>query len=229
MASRRTTRSRPCCACWTRRRSMPRSAGSPRGLVAALAKGGVIAIDGKSLKGAYDKGEKSSPRMMVSAYAAGLRLTLATVAAKDRNEVDAGARGAGADRPQGQDRHRAMRCTAIAGWSRPSSARAATTASRSRATRSRCCRTRAPAWRRRTGRAQRPKAGKKPPPTAKTETMAHGRIETRIGVVVEAKGLAEHHDFPGLKAFGRITATRTIDGKTSDRRARLRAVAEAFA
>ena len=58
-------------------------------LVAALAKGGVIAIDGKSLKGAYEKGEKSSPRMMVSAYAAGLRLTLATVAAKDRNEVDA--------------------------------------------------------------------------------------------------------------------------------------------
>jgi hypothetical protein len=58
-------------------------------LAAALVKGGVIAIDGKSLKGAYEKGEKSSPRMMVSAYAAGLRLTLATVAAKDRNEVDA--------------------------------------------------------------------------------------------------------------------------------------------
>jgi predicted transposase YbfD/YdcC len=58
-------------------------------LVAALAKGGVIAVDGKSLKGAYEKGEKSSPSMMVSAYAAGLRLTLATVAAKDRNEVDA--------------------------------------------------------------------------------------------------------------------------------------------
>jgi hypothetical protein len=58
-------------------------------LAAALTKGGVIAIDGKSLKGAYDKGERSSPRMMVSAYAAGLRLTLATVAAKDRNEVDA--------------------------------------------------------------------------------------------------------------------------------------------
>jgi DDE family transposase len=58
-------------------------------LVAVLAKGGVIAVDGKSLKGAHDKGDKSSPRMMVSAYAAGLRLTLATVAAKDRNEVDA--------------------------------------------------------------------------------------------------------------------------------------------
>src|SRR5215467_1268594 len=58
-------------------------------LVAALAKGGVIAIDGKSLKGAYEKGEKSSPRMMVSAYATGLRLTRVTVAAKDRNELDA--------------------------------------------------------------------------------------------------------------------------------------------
>src|SRR5262245_31653976 len=58
-------------------------------LLAALAKGGIIAIDGKSLKGAHDKGEKSSPKMMVSAYATGLRLTLATVAAKDRNEVDA--------------------------------------------------------------------------------------------------------------------------------------------
>jgi hypothetical protein len=49
----------------------------------------VIAIDGKSLNGAYEKGQKSSPRMMVSAYAAGLRLTLATLAAEDRNEVDA--------------------------------------------------------------------------------------------------------------------------------------------
>ena len=56
--------------------------------------------------------------------------------------------------------------------------------------------------------------------------MAHGRIETRVGVVIEAKGLAEHHDFPGLKAFGRITATRTID-QDHDRRAHLRAVEEA--
>jgi hypothetical protein len=80
-------------------------------LVAALAKGSVVAIDGKSLKGAYDKGEKSSPRMMVSAYAAGLRLTLATVAAKDRNEGRRGARGDRADRSQGQDRHR--RCAAL--------------------------------------------------------------------------------------------------------------------
>ena len=31
--------------------------------------------------------------------------------------------------------------------------------------------------------------------------------------MVAAKGLAKHHDFSGLKAFGRIEATREIDGK----------------
>ena len=30
--------------------------------------------------------------------------------------------------------------------------------------------------------------------------------------VVSAKGLAEHHDFPGLKGFGRIESTREING-----------------
>jgi len=58
-------------------------------LVEALEDGAVVAVDGKSLKGAYDKGKAHAPKMMVSAYAAGLRLTLATVAARDRNEVDA--------------------------------------------------------------------------------------------------------------------------------------------
>lgn len=188
------------------------------GLVAALAKGGVIAIDGKSLKGAYDKGEKSSPRMMVSAYAAGLRLTLATVAAKDRNEVDAGLEVLGLIDLKGKivtgDALHCNRrtvatiigkggdyCIALKGnqESLLSDARSCLAA----------------ADRPSMGPSTGPKAGKKPPPTAKTETIAHGRIEMRIGVVVEAKGLAEHHDFPGLKAFGRITATRTIDGKTT--------------
>lgn len=59
----------------------------------------------------------------------------------------------------------------------------------------------------------KPKAGAKSIASAKTETKGHGRIETRVGVVVEAKGLAEHHEFPGLKAFGRVEATREIDGK----------------
>jgi predicted transposase YbfD/YdcC len=34
-------------------------------------------------------------------------------------------------------------------------------------------------------------------------------------MVVSAKGLAEHHEFPGLKAFGRIEATREIEGRVT--------------
>ena len=42
-----------------------------------LGDGDVIAIDGKALRGARDKGQSARTRMMVSAYATRLRLTLA--------------------------------------------------------------------------------------------------------------------------------------------------------
>jgi|GEM_PF-2524505 len=52
-------------------------------------------------------------------------------------------------------------------------------------------------------------------PVARFEETGQCREETRTAVVVSAKGLAEHHDLPGLKAFGRIEATREIEGLTS--------------
>jgi len=45
-------------------------------------------------------------------------------------------------------------------------------------------------------------------PVARQEGAAHGRQETRTGPVIPAKGLAEHHDFPGLRASGRIESRR---------------------
>ena len=171
-------------------------------LVAALAKGGVIAIDGKSLKGAYDKGSAHAPRMMVSAFATGLRLTLATVAAKNGNEVAAALEVLGLIDLKGLivtgdalhcNRKMAEAIVAKGGDycltlkgnqdALLSDARAA--------------------------------LGKVKPghPTARTESQAHGRIETRVGIVVAVKGLAKHHEFPGLKAVGRIETTREIDGK----------------
>jgi hypothetical protein len=50
------------------------------------------------------------------------------------------------------------------------------------------------------GQAER----KKKPHATKTETSGDGRTETDVAIVVEAKDLAEHHEFPGLTAFGRI-------------------------
>src|SRR5215467_8723152 len=138
-------------------------------LVAALAKGGVIAIDGKSLKGAYEKGEKSSPRMMVTADALHCNRRMVEAIIEKGGDY----------------------CIALKGNqdSLLSDARA-------------CL-----------AQADDPKSKKKYP-VAKTEDSEHGRSETRTAVVVEAKGLAEHHEFLGLTAFGRIEATRVIDGKT---------------
>ena len=45
-------------------------------------------------------------------------------------------------------------------------------------------------------------------PAARQQETGHGRRETRTATVVSTKGLAEHHDFPDLKAFGRIETPR---------------------
>ena len=57
-------------------------------IAAMLGDGDVIAIDGKALRGARDKGQGVRSRMMVSAYAARLCLTLATVAADNGGELE---------------------------------------------------------------------------------------------------------------------------------------------
>ncbi len=44
----------------------------------------------------------------------------------------------------------------------------------------------------------------------------HGRIETRTAALTtDIAWLQENHDWPDLKAIGKITASREIDGKTS--------------
>ena len=62
-------------------------------IAALLGDGDVIAIDGHTLRGARDKGQSAGQgartRMMVSAYEARLRLTLATVAADHGGELEA--------------------------------------------------------------------------------------------------------------------------------------------
>jgi predicted transposase YbfD/YdcC len=170
-------------------------------LLEALAEGGVIAIDGKSLKGAYDKGEEYMPRMMVTAYATNLRLTLASLEAKGGSEVEAALGVIGLIDLKGHivtadalHCHRRMAeailakggdyCLRLKGNRKGVLADAHACLS---------------------------KVNKRHP-TAKSETRGHGRQESRVGIVVKAPDIAER-DFPGLKAFGRIEATRIVDGK----------------
>lgn len=56
-------------------------------------------------------------------------------------------------------------------------------------------------------------------PSAVSKDDGHGRTEIRKATMVSSKPLAVHHEFSGLKAFGRVEATRTTaDGTTSETR-----------
>ena len=173
--------------------------------VAALIKDGdVIAIDGKALRGARDKDESARTRMMVSAYACRLRLTLATVTADRGTELDAAIEALGLIALKGKvvtgDALHCNRRTVAAinagggDWCLALKGNQASLLSDARG----CFGT-----------------GRNSDPEAVTTDAGHGRKETRKAVVVSAKALGEYHEFPGLKGFGRIEATRETDGKVT--------------
>ena len=173
-------------------------------VTALLREGDVIAIDGKALRGARGKGESARTRMMVSAYAARLRLTLASRAADNGRELDAALEVLGLLALKGKvvtgdalhcNRRTVEAINARGGdWCLALKRNQESLLSDARA----CF-----------GKV------KDTHPVARVEETGHGRRETRTARVVSAKGLAEHHDFPGLQAFGRIEATREIDGTTT--------------
>jgi hypothetical protein len=155
----------------------------------------VIAIDGKALRGARDKGQSARTRMMVSAYAARLRLTLATVAADHGGELEAALDVLGLIALKGKvvtaDALHCNRRTVAAITGGGGDYYLALKANQdSLLSDARSC------------------FGKVPP----DHPVAHNE-EARTGTVVSAKGLADKHEFPGLQAFGRIGSRRETDGK----------------
>jgi predicted transposase YbfD/YdcC len=171
-------------------------------VAALLQDGDVIAVDGKALRGARDVGESARTRMIVSAYAARLRLTLASVPADRGAELEAAIEALGLIALKGKvvtaDALHCNRRTVAAinagggAWCLALKANQDSLLSDARA----CFGTQPDAH-----------------PSAVSEDDSHGRAETRPAAVVSSKSLAEHHEFPGLKAFGRVEATRkTTDG-----------------
>jgi predicted transposase YbfD/YdcC len=168
----------------------------------ALSKRGIIAIDGKALKGAYEKGKKHAPKMMVSAFAAEMRMTLASLEAKGRNEVEAALEILDIVDLKGKivtaDALHTSRAMAKAIIDRGGDYCLALKGNQDSLLSD--------------ARATLAKAGPKTP-TAESSEKGHGRVEKRRATVVKAPGLAAHHEFAGLTAFGRIEATRSIDGE----------------
>jgi predicted transposase YbfD/YdcC len=173
-------------------------------VAALLQDGDVIAIDGKALRGARNRSESARTRMMVSAYAARLRLTLASVPADRGTELEAAIEALGLIALRGKvvtgDALHCNRRTVAAinagggDWCLALKANQESLLSDARG----CFTT-----------------PEDPRRQAVTEEVGHGRKETRKATVVSAKALAEYHDFPGLTAFGRIEATRETEGKTT--------------
>jgi len=170
-------------------------------LAARLGQGDVIAVDGKALRGARDSGESARTRMMVSAYASRLRLTLASLPGDRGGELDAALEVLGLIALKGKvvtadalhcNRRTVAAINAAGGdWCLALKSNQDSLLSDAHA----CF-----------GRLGDDH------PVARSADTGHGRTETRTATVVPAKGLAEHHDFPGLAAFGRIEATRETDG-----------------
>jgi predicted transposase YbfD/YdcC len=162
--------------------------------------GGVVALDGKALRRAYERGKSHMPSVMVSAWGAKTSMTLASMLAPDGNEAKAAMRLVGLLHLKGcvvtadaLHCHRAMAAAIVARGgdyvlavkgNQPGLARAAAAVLSAAGTRAK---------------------------TARTSGNGHGRKETRIGFVVAAPDMAKSHDFPGLAAVACIESRRGTD------------------
>lgn len=165
-----------------------------------------IALDGKSMRGAFERGRQFAPRMMVSAWGTELRMTLAAVPATGGNEAKAAIE--------------LLRLIDLRG--------ATVTADALH-----CSARMAEEITRRGGNYVLALKGNQGllladaeqliarHPTHKaaiavTEEAAHGRLERRAARVVRAPGLGRKHGFPGLAAIGEVKRTRVINGKRQE-------------
>jgi predicted transposase YbfD/YdcC len=168
---------------------------------------GVIAIDGKALRCAYERGKSHMPALMVTAWGARNRMALANVLAQDGGEaaaalsliellalkgcvVTADALHCRRDTAQAIIVRKGDYVLAVKD-NQPKLHRAAKAA---------------------IGAARR-KPGKR---SAKRRELAHGRKESRIAFVTSAKAAAAELEFPGLHAFAMIRSKRGKD-KTVER------------
>jgi predicted transposase YbfD/YdcC len=176
----------------------------------ASAAGGTrqIALDGKAMRGAFERGRQFAPRMMVSAWGTELRMTLACLPVPGGNEAKAAIellrlidlRGAVVTAD-------ALHCSARMGEEIIRRGGNYVLALKGN---------QGPLF----ADAERLIAGR-PTPKARqavTEEQGHGRSERRAARVVPAPGLGHKHGFPGLAAIGEVKRTRVIEGKRQEER-----------
>lgn len=167
---------------------------------------GVVALDGKALRRAYEHGKSHMPPVMVTAWSAKTRMALANTLAPGNNEA-AGAleliellclKGCVVT----MDALHCRRDTAQAIVAREGDYVLAVKSNQPSLLRS---------AKAAIAQAERAQARK-----VTTRDADHGRKEVRTAIVARAKDLAEQHDFPGLVAVARVKSKRGRD-KTVER------------
>lgn len=159
---------------------------------------GVVALDGKALRRAYERGKSHMPPVMVTAWSAKTRLALATVLAPGNNEAAGALRLIELLQLKGcvvtMDALHCHRAAAKAVVERGGDYVLAVKENQ-------------PGLRR-DAKAAIAAAERRRAKSAATKDARHGRKETRTAIVARAGGLAEKHDFPGLKAVARVKSRR---------------------
>jgi predicted transposase YbfD/YdcC len=163
---------------------------------------GVVAVDGKALRGAFARGRRTTPLQLVNVWAAEARLAVAQRLAPRRNEVAAAL--------EVLELLSLKDCIVTADALHCHAAMARRILDRGGAYALALKENQSALF----ADAQ---ALVEPvvqsPPGEPTVTASHGRDESRHAVVVRAKALARKHDFPGIAAVARVELQRRIEGK----------------
>lgn len=159
---------------------------------------GVVALDGKALRRAYERGKSHMPPIMVTAWSAQTRMALANVLAEGNNEAAAALQLIGLLTLKGcvvtADALHCHRAMAQAIVERDGDYALAVKDNQ-------------PALRR-DAQAAVAAATRQGASATVTTDDGHGRDEIRVAVVASAGDMAKRHDFPGLQAVAQIKSKR---------------------
>jgi predicted transposase YbfD/YdcC len=166
---------------------------------------GVVAVDGKALRGAYERGGKATPLHLVNVFAVEARMALAQQKAPGRNETAGALEVLELLSLEGcivtAD---ALHCTRA--FARAVLQRGGDYALVIKANRG-------PLFKAVTQQFAR--SGKRSS-AAQIDLSSHDRREARRATVMRNTTLAAYHEFPGVVAVGRVTARRRLRGKPAD-------------
>ncbi len=160
---------------------------------------GVVAVDGKALRRAYEGGKSHMPPIMVTAWGVQTRMALANVLAAGNNEAAAALQLVGLLTLKG--------CVVTADALHCHRAMAAAIVERN-GDYALAVKDNQPALLR-DARAAVAAATRTGASATVTADDRHGRTETRVAVVAPAGDMAERHGFPGLTAVAQIKSQRS--------------------